>query len=107
MRVTRLSYDEAETRLEESPFKELLAAAELHEARREENGAINIDLPEVKVRAVAGQVEIVPLPKLRSRDLVREAMLLAGEAAARYAIAHDLPLPYTSQDAPSAELPVG
>ncbi len=107
VQVTRLSYDEAETRLEESPFKELLTAANQHEARRQEKGAINIDLPEVKVRAVDGTVEIVPLPNLRSRDLVREAMLLAGEAAARYAVAHDLALPYTSQDAPAVELPVG
>ncbi len=107
VRVTRLSYREAETRLEESPFKELLATAQLHEARRRANGAINIDLPEVKVRVVDGEVEIRPLPKLRSRDLVREAMLLAGEAVARYAIDHDLPIPFTTQDAPTAELPAG
>jgi exoribonuclease-2 len=107
VQVTRLSYREAETRLEEFPYKELLAAARLHESRRHENGAIHIDLPEVKIRVVDGEVVIRPLPKLRSRDLVREAMLMAGEAVARYAIDHDIPLPYTTQDAPTGELPEG
>jgi exoribonuclease-2 len=107
IRVTRLSYREAEERLQESPFKELLAAAQLYESRRHENGAINIDLPEVKIRVVEDGIEIRPLPRLRSRDLVREAMLMAGEAVARYAIEHKIPLPYTSQDAPTAEMPTG
>ena len=107
VRVARLSYHEAEERLEESPYKELLALAQAYEERRRENGAINIDLPEVKIRVVEDEIEITPLPKLRSRDLVREAMLMAGEAVARYAIEHELPLPYTSQDAPTAELPPG
>ena len=107
VRVTRLSYREAETRLDDFPFKELLAAARSYESQRRKNGAIHIDLPEVKVRVVDGEVDIRPLPKLSSRDLVREAMLMAGEAVARYAIEHDLPIPFTSQDAPTDELPQG
>jgi exoribonuclease-2 len=75
--------------------------------RRRANKAIELDLPEVKVRVDEGQIAIKPLPRLRSRDLVREAMLMAGEAVARYAIDHDLPLPFTTQDAPSDELPPG
>ena len=107
MRVTRLSYEEAEERLHESPLRELYEAAQLHGERRRANGAIEIDLPEVKIRVEEDEIKIRPLPKLRSRDLVREAMLMAGEAAARYADEHDLPLPYTTQDAPADELPQG
>jgi exoribonuclease-2 len=38
---------------------------------------------------------------LRSRDLVREAMLMAGEAAAQFAIQHSLPFPFVTQEASS------
>ena len=99
VRVTRLSYDEADTRLNEAPLDHLHALAERCMTRRYVNGAIELELPEVKVRVVAGQVTIKPLPPLRSRMVVREAMLIAGEAVARYALAHELPVPFTVQDA--------
>ncbi|MBK8899617.1 MAG: RNB domain-containing ribonuclease [Anaerolineaceae bacterium] len=102
VRVTRLSYDEAQTRLDESPFRELLAIAQAYEQRRVANGAVQIDLPEVKIRLNdEGEVEIRPLPALQSRDLVREAMLMTGEAVAQFAQQHHIPIPYTTQDAPN------
>ncbi len=104
VKVTRYSYSEAETRLTESPFAELLALADRYQARRDANGAIAINLPEVRVRVVDGVVDIRPLPPLRSRDLVREAMLMTGEAVARFAFERGIPLPYTVQDAPSEPL---
>ena len=101
VRVTRLSYDEAQSRLDESPFRELLALAQAFEARRVANGAVQIDLPEVKIRLDEdGAVEIRPLPPLQSRDLVREAMLMTGEAVAQFAQQHYIPIPYTTQEAP-------
>lgn len=101
VRVTRLSYAAAETRLEESPFRELLAIAQAYEARRIANNAVQIDLPEVKIRLnEAGTVEIRPLPSLKSRDLVREAMLMTGEAVAQFARQHNIPIPFTTQDPP-------
>jgi exoribonuclease-2 len=99
VRVTRLSYDEAEERLTESPFKELYALARSNAARRSANRAIELTLPEVKIRVSDGTVTIRPLPPLRSRDLVREAMLLTGAAVARYAQQHGLAIPYSVQDA--------
>jgi exoribonuclease-2 len=102
VRVTRLSYDEAQTRLDESPFRELLAIAQVFEGRRVANGAVQINLPEVKIRLdEEGAVEIRPLPALQSRDLVREAMLMTGEAVAQFAQQHNIPIPFTTQDAPS------
>ena len=66
VRVTRLSYTEAETRLDESPFRELLAVAQAFEARRLANGAVQIELPEVKIRLdEAGEVQIRPLASLK------------------------------------------
>lgn len=101
VKIRRTSYDEAENRLDEPPFRQLYAIAQRHAAKRRQNGAIVIDLPEVQVKVdEAGQVEIRPLPHLRSRDLVQEAMLIAGEAVARYAQTRRIPLPYTSQEPP-------
>lgn len=106
VRVTRLSYAEAETQLATSPLRELHAVVQTLEARRQRNGAVHIDLPEVRVRVLEdGAVEIRPLPNLRSRDLVREAMLITGEAVARFAFRQGIPIPFTTQDPPSGELP--
>jgi exoribonuclease II len=104
--VTRLSYGEVNGRLTDPPFAQLHEIARRAEARRLSNGAIHIDLPEVRVRvAEDDQVVVRPLPRLESQDMVREAMLLCGEAVARYAFAQDIPLPYTVQDPPSEPLP--
>ena len=99
VRVQRLSYEAVEMRLAEEPFRRLQELAERHRARRRANGAIFIDLPEVKMVVDHGLVSIKPLPRLHSRTLVAEAMLMAGEAAARFALAQGLPFPFTTQDA--------
>ena len=98
--VQRLSYAEVETMLDEEPFYGLRQLAAQSEARRRQNGAVEINLPEVKVRVTDGQVEITPLPPLQSRSLVKEAMLLCGQAVAQYARRNDIPLPYSTQPAP-------
>ncbi|NKQ34288.1 MAG: RNB domain-containing ribonuclease [Chloroflexi bacterium] len=100
VRVSRLSYAAVEERLDEPAFRDLVAAAQAHERRRRQNGAVMIDLPEVKVQVEEGEVVIRPLPPLRSRDLVREMMLLAGTAVAQFASQHSIPLPFTTQEAP-------
>ncbi len=100
VRVTRLTYAEAEVQLAESPFQEMLAVAECYQARRARQGAIEIDLPEVRIRVVEGRVVIRPLLKLRSRDLVREAMLMVGEGIGRLALQNNIPIPFTTQDPP-------
>jgi exoribonuclease II len=105
VRVTRMSYEEAELHLEESPLCQLLQAAHNYEKRRMANGAVDIDLPEVKVRVENDTVMITPLPNLQSRDLVREAMLMTGEAVAKFATEHNIPIPFSIQDEPVGELP--
>jgi exoribonuclease-2 len=103
VRVTRLTYEEAEAQLHDPPLSHLHQLAQgYHECRRA-NGAVCIDLPEVQVRVVEGQVVIRPLPPLRSRALVREAMLMTGEATARFALDEGIPLPYTTQDPPDTD----
>ncbi len=99
VRVQRRAYEEVETRLQEEPFRTLHRLATLYQARRAANGALFIDLPETIVRVIDGQVQIRPVQPLRSRDLVREAMLMAGEASAGFALQHKLAFPFAVQEA--------
>ena len=103
VRVTRLTYQQAEGSLDEPPLRDLYRLASVFQQRRSENGAVRIDLPEVRVRVIDGEVDIKPLPQLRSRVLVREAMLMAGEATAGFASDEGVPLPYATQPAPDTE----
>ena len=100
VRVTRLTYAEAETQLDQEPLRGLYRLAQRNEARRRKNGAVMIDLPEVRIRVVDGQVVIRPILPLKSRTLVTEAMLLTGEAAARFALDHDIPFGFATQPPP-------
>jgi exoribonuclease-2 len=54
----------------------------------------------VIIRVVQGEISLNPVVRSRSRDLVREAMLMTGEAAAKYAQDRDIPFPYTVQNPP-------
>jgi exoribonuclease-2 len=103
VRVTRMTYEEADGKLDEAPLYGLYELARAFYARRQENGAVRIDLPEVRVRVIDGEVAISPLPELRSRVLVREAMLMAGEATAGFAAEEGIPIPYATQVPPTTE----
>jgi exoribonuclease II len=108
VRVRRASYGEADALMDEGKAPELLALAELaakRKARRIANGAVEIDIPEVRI-AVTGEdggreIRIEPIPEDRSSGIVRELMLLAGEAAARWAFERKLAFPFYGQEAPS------
>jgi len=105
VKVTRWTYEEAEERLTEPMIVNLLKLAATYANRRKETGAIELHLPEVRVKVQGGKVNIRPFLFLRSRELVREAMLMAGEAVAIYAQTHNIPIPYTTQEPASAPLP--
>ena len=100
VRVRRLNYEAAETQLKTEALHGLYQAVQRFAERRQANGAIELNLPEVKVRVIDGQVVISPLQPLESRTLVREAMLITGEAVARFAQQKNLPLLYSTQEAP-------
>lgn len=105
IKVTRLSYNDAEKLLTENSFlAKILSITKAHKDRRLKAGAVEIDLPECKIKAVNDQVTITPLPNLVSRNLVSEAMLMAGSACAQYAKKHNLPMPHAGQIPPN-ELP--
>ncbi|MEJ5199536.1 MAG: RNB domain-containing ribonuclease, partial [Anaerolineae bacterium] len=89
----------------EAPFAALYALARAYRRRRQRAGAVEIKLPEVDVRVVAGRVSVTPVPELPARTLVENAMILAGEAVARFAIEHEIPMPFSTQEPPDEPRP--
>lgn len=98
--VTRLSYAQAGALLEEAELAPYWSRLQPRAVRRAAAGAIDINLPEVKIRVHDGEITISPLPNLRSRQMVLEAMLAAGEAVAHFALAHGIPIPFAAQEPP-------
>jgi len=109
VRVTRLSYAAADPLLATGPLAELARIAAIRKAYRQRNGAIDIEIPEVRVWVDAGVPRIDPVPHYSSSGVVREMMVMAGEGLARWAFDRSLPFPYYSQEAPGSrdDLPEG
>ncbi len=114
VRVTRLTYAEATARSGDAALAPLFAIAERNIRRREAAGAVSIELPEVHLsvsRDEAGNpaISIEPVKDEKAADMVREMMLLAGEAAARFAFKNKIPFQYVSQESPDIpkDLPEG
>jgi len=104
VKVRRSHYAEADRFIDQGEAPELAVLARIAEARkarRLSQGAIEIDIPEVRVFVKNGQVEIAELPETRSSGIVRELMLLGGEGLARWAWERKLPFPFYSQEAPA------
>ncbi|MBN2875292.1 MAG: RNB domain-containing ribonuclease [Spirochaetales bacterium] len=109
VRVTRKSYGEADALLSAGPLAELARLAAIRSAYRQRNGAIDIDIPELRVWVQDGEPRVAPVPRFASSAVVREMMVLAGEGLARWAFDRSLPFPYYSQEAPGSreDLPPG
>lgn len=100
VRVQRLTYDWVDGRIDEPPFCDMEAMVKRFRQRRHANDAAGIDLPEVSVRVRDGEIIIRPLPRLRSRAMVMDAMIMAGEAAAMFCRDNDIPICYATQPPP-------
>ena len=118
--VERTSYSIVDQKLDEEPFAGMRRLTEPFRARRMAQGAAELILPEVKLKTtVEGElyhfnpeaevglreqgvynVEIKDLPRLKSRELVTDAMLMAGEAVADFLIENQISAPFASQPAP-------
>ncbi|MDF7824333.1 RNB domain-containing ribonuclease [Pontiellaceae bacterium B12227] len=120
VRVQQLSYSAADELMDNTPFQEMNLITERFRERRILQGAARINLPEVKLKTtVDGElynlsashelnfrqpddfsVEISDLPRLKSRDMVTDAMLMAGEAVADFLIKNEIPAPFACQPPP-------
>ena len=68
VRVQRLTYTQAQDRLDagEEPFATLARLAAASRQLRVQEGALSIDLPEVRVKADEAGATVTPLPKPRA-----------------------------------------
>jgi len=98
--VKRDSYNAVDERMQEEPFASIARLTDRYRQRRLARNAARLDLPEASVRLKDGEVVIRPLPKLASRDMVTDAMLMAGEAVAIFAGQNDIPIPHAMQPEP-------
>lgn len=100
--VERLTYEQADARKDEPGLAPLFALAARNAERRKQAGAVQISLPEVHITvdAETKQVSIEPRAETRAAEVVREAMVLAGEGAARFAFKNSIPFPFVSQESP-------
>ncbi|MBP5283591.1 MAG: RNB domain-containing ribonuclease, partial [Treponema sp.] len=109
--VKRLTYEKADELKETPELKPLFEIARRNYERRCRAGAVNINIPEVHItvdpETKAVSFEAVSHPE--STEVVREAMVLAGEGAARFAFKNNIPFPFISQDAPEVpkDIPEG
>lgn len=102
VKVKRLSYKKAEELKESPELKPLFEIARRNAARRTNAGAVSISLPEVHISVdkETKKVSLTPEQMLESNEVVREAMLLAGEGAAKFAFKNNIAFPYVSQEKP-------
>lgn len=100
--VKRLTYKYAEEHKEDADLKPLFEIARRNRARREKNGAITIQMPEVNISVdkETKKVTIEPEERLESNEMIAELMIMAGEGAARFAFKNQIPFMYISQEAP-------
>ncbi len=100
--VKRLTYDQAEQQKDSSELKVFFELARKNKNRREKNGAVTIQMPEVNIFVDKNtkKVTVEPDVKYESNEMVAECMILAGEAVARFAFKNQIPFPFVSQEKP-------
>ena len=107
IKVNCISFEKADEEKTSTSLKPLFEIAEKNRKKREAAGAVSIDMPEVQIKVEtendSQKVFISPYNFTESFLMIKEMMLLAGEAAARFAFKNNIPFQYVSQEAP--ELP--
>ena len=126
IKVKQTTYNDVEDMIDSEPFKSIYEITEKYYKRRMNAGAVQIDIPEVKLKINnipdlfdnsnstyinlsnsqlnEPDIEIIPLENTRSRQLVTDAMLMAGEALAIWLYDNEIPVPYVSQVPPEEKL---
>lgn len=100
VKVKRYTYEEADMQKDSPQLAPLYTIARRNEQRRLKAGAVSITLPEVHISVTDGIVNISPALSWESNNVVREFMLLAGEAVAKFAFKNGIPFPFVSQEKP-------
>ncbi len=102
VKVERYNYVQAEMLMQHNDFMPLVEAIERFRQYRTGNNAVMIRLPEVKIKVDIAQrsIAIKELDRSPARELVANAMMAAGHAAAKFAVKNDIPLAFAVQSDP-------
>jgi len=105
VRTERLTYEQAEERLDEPDLAGVQGITRAFSQWRMRYAAPAIDLPEAKIRLENdGTVSVTPVyGRLQARSLVLESMLMVGYGVGRYCLEHEIPIPYSRQDEPDID----
>mgnify|MGYP000846574234 CR=1 FL=1 len=95
--IKRLTYSEATQAKDEEKLRYFFDIAKANLAKRCKMGAINIDIGDVKVSVKGEDVFIEQQTEDDAFRMVKEMMLLVGEATAFFAFKNDIPFQYISQ----------
>ncbi|MGB1412936.1 MAG: ribonuclease catalytic domain-containing protein [Candidatus Pseudothioglobus sp.] len=99
IKVTKISYEEADTLLSENKLlSKLNEIAKEHKSSRERNGAIRLNLPKTDIKLIDQKVIVIPQLESESREMISEFMVLAGRVIAKFSIENNISMPYLLQD---------
>ncbi|MDA3849759.1 MAG: ribonuclease catalytic domain-containing protein [Spirochaetaceae bacterium] len=108
IKVKRISYQKCHEFMDQSPYKEMFQLMSAFQKYRIEQGALQIQMPEVKTRVdEKGKIHITALPSLDSREMVANAMMLTGGWVASFCLKQKISIPYASQPSPDNPPPQG
>lgn len=112
--VEALTYEQADLQKDNEVLAPFFAIAKKNNDRRLISGAVPIEFPEIYIQLTTDQdnairVQITPITSTESSKMIQEMMLIAGEAAARFAFKNNIPFQYIGQDEPDIpkKLPEG
>lgn len=98
IKVTRYSYEFVEENIDTLELGDIVNYAKYFTDKRLSKGAVELDFPEIKISLDDNKnVKLTDLPRLNSRTLVRDTMLMAGVAVAQFCIENNISVPFSTQ----------
>ncbi|WP_150467195.1 ribonuclease catalytic domain-containing protein [Francisella sp. SYW-9] len=98
IKVTRHSYEFAEEHIEDLELGNIVAYAKYFTQKRLSQKAVELDFPEIKISLDGDKnVKLTDLPRLNSRTLIRDTMLMAGVAIGQFCIENNIAVPFSTQ----------
>ncbi|MFV9973525.1 MAG: ribonuclease catalytic domain-containing protein [Francisella endosymbiont of Hyalomma asiaticum] len=99
IKVTRYSYEFVENNSQLLELGDIVDYAKYFTDKRLSKCAVELYFPEIKISLLDDDknVKLTNLPRLNSRTLVRDTMLMAGVAVAQFCIKNNISVPFSTQ----------
>ncbi|AJI56237.1 RNB domain protein [Francisella philomiragia] len=98
IKVTRYSYEFVEENISALKLGDIEVYTKYFTDKRLAKGAVELDFPEIKISLDNDKnVKLTDLPRLNSRTLVRDTMLMAGVAIGQFCKENNICVPFSTQ----------